>query len=112
MLQTVEAAGPNPCPPIIVGDWHWRYIVSNAAPRLVHRAAAGSNPDERYGALEDELLERINALGIGPAGMGRRITALRVHIRQAATHIAGLPVAVNICATPHATPRAHCRRNT
>ena len=55
------------------------------------------NPDPRYAALEKELLEKINRLGIGPAGIGGNTTALKVNIEYAATHIAGLPVAINIC---------------
>ncbi|NLB38623.1 MAG: fumarate hydratase [Clostridiales bacterium] len=107
VLDTVEAAGPNPCPPIIVGIGIGGSFEQSAvlAKECTALPLDQKNPDERYAALEDELLERINALGIGPSGTGGTMTALKVHIRQAATHIAGLPVAVNICchAARHAT---------
>ena len=63
------------------------------------------NPDPRYQALEQKILTRINALGIGPAGIGGRCTALAVNIMTAPTHIAGMPVAVNLCC--HAARHAH-----
>lgn len=107
VLDTVEAAGPNPCPPIIVGIGIGGSFEQSAvlAKECTALPLNQKNADERYAALEDELLARINALGIGPSGTGGRMTALKVHIRQAATHIAGLPVAVNICchAARHAT---------
>ena len=99
VLDTVEKAGPNPCPPIIIGmgiggSFESAAIMAKQATAL---PLSRSNPDPRYKALEDGLLRAVNALGIGPGGMGGVTTALKVHILQAPTHIAGLPVAVNIC---------------
>lgn len=99
LLETVEKAGPNPCPPIIIGMGIGGSFESVAM--LAKRATAlpltHSNPDPRYKALEDNLLRSVNRLGIGPGGTGGLTTALKVHILEAPTHIAGLPVAVNIC---------------
>lgn len=107
VVQTVDNAGPNPCPPIIVGvgiggTMEYAALLSKKAVLLDLNSR---NDDPRYAALEDELLLRINRLGIGPAGTGGRNTALAVHVLAAPTHIAGLPVAVNICchASRHAT---------
>ena len=99
VLDTVEKAGPNPCPPIIIGmgiggSFESAAIMAKQATAL---PLSRSNPDPRYKALEDGLLRAVNALGIGPGGTGRVTTALKVHILQAPTHIAGLPVAINIC---------------
>ena len=99
VLDTVEKAGPNPCPPIIIGmgiggSFESAAIMAKQATTL---PLSGSNPDPRYKALEDGLLRAVNALGIGPGGTGGVTTALKVHILQAPTHIAGLPVAINIC---------------
>ena len=107
VLQTVKNAGPNPCPPIVVGVGiggtfdKAAYLAKTALLRSVEE----ENPDPFYAALERELLDSINALGIGPQGLGGRTTALGVNIETMATHIAGLPVAVNInChVTRHAT---------
>lgn len=98
VLRTVEEAGPNPCPPIVVGVGiggtfdKAAYLSKLALIRPVDQR----NKEPFYAALEDELLERINALGIGPQGFGGRTTALAVNIETMPTHIAGLPVAVNI----------------
>ncbi len=99
VLQTVKNAGPNPCPPIIVGIGIGGTFEQAAlmAKRMTARPLDEENPDPRYAELEKELLEKINRLGIGPAGIGGNTTALKVNIEYAATHIAGLPVAVNIC---------------
>ena len=99
VLDTVEEAGPNPCPPIIIGmgiggSFESAAIMAKQATAL---PLSRSNPDPRYKALEDGLLRAVNALGIGPGGTGGVTTALKVHILQAPTHIAGLPVAINIC---------------
>lgn len=99
VLQTVQNAGPNPCPPIIVGIGIGGTFEQAAlmAKRMTARPLDEENPDPRYAALEKELLEKINRLGIGPAGIGGNTTALKVNIEYAATHIAGLPIAINIC---------------
>lgn len=108
VLDTVEAAGANPCPPIIVGVGiggsfdKAAYLAKHALLRRLDE----KNPDEFYAELESELLERINALGIGPQGFGGKTTALGVAIETMPTHVAGLPVAVNISC--HATRRASC----
>lgn len=96
VCESVRAAGSNPCPPIFVGVGIGGDFESCAllAKRALIRESA--NPDARYAELERRMLERINALGIGPQGFGGRTTALGVMIEQAPTHIAGLPVAVNI----------------
>ena len=99
ILDTVDRAGPNPCPPIVVGIGIGGSF--EKAAQLAKKAAmlpiTEKNPDPRYAALEDELLEKINALGYGPAGLGGASTALGVNILTFPTHIAGMPVAVNIC---------------
>lgn len=106
VLETVEKAGANPCPPIIVGVGiggsfdKAAYLAKHALLRPVNEP----NPDEYYAALERELLDKINALGIGPQGFGGKTTALAVLIEAMPTHVAGLPVAVNISC--HATRRA------
>ena len=98
ILDTVRTAGPNPCPPIVVGVGiggnfeHCAYLAKKA----LCRDTAIRNPKKLYKDLEDKMLEQINKLGIGPQGFGGKITALCVNIEQAPTHIAGLPVAVNI----------------
>ena len=98
VVETVRLAGANPCPPVVVGVG----IGSTAegaclmAKRCLTREVGTPAGDPMLADMERELLERINALGIGPQGLGGRITALAVHIDQAPTHIAGLPVAVNM----------------
>lgn len=98
VLDTVKTAGANPCPPIMVGIGIGGSF--DFAPVLAKKALARSgkthNENENYAALEDEILERINTLGIGPQGFGGDTTALAVNIEYYPTHIAGLPVAVNI----------------
>lgn len=98
VLQTVEQAGPNPCPPIVVGVGVGGTFDKAAylAKRALLRSTDERSADPFYAALEQELLEKINALGIGPQGVGGRTTALAVSIEHMPTHIAGLPVAVNI----------------
>ena len=98
VLRTVEEAGPNPCPPIVVGVGIGGTFDKAAllAKKALMRSTDVPNPKPFYAALEQELLESINALGIGPQGFGGRTTALAVNIEKCPTHIAGLPVAVNI----------------
>ena len=99
IVETAEKAGPNPCPPMVIGVGIGGTAEQAAllAKRMTTRPAGSHHPDPRYAALEKEALRRINALGIGPAGTGGETTALCVNIASAPTHIAGLPVAVNIC---------------
>lgn len=106
VLETVEKAGANPCPPIIVGVGIGGSFDKAAyfAKHALLRPVDEPNPDEYYAALESELLDKINALGIGPQGFGGKTTALAVLIEAMPTHVAGLPVAVNISC--HATRRA------
>ena len=106
VLDTVEKAGANPCPPIIVGIGIGGSFDKAAclAKHALLRPVDEPNPDEYYAALERELLDKINALGIGPQGFGGKTTALAVLIEAMPTHVAGLPVAVNISC--HATRRA------
>jgi len=98
VAQAVEDAGPNPCPPIVVGVGLGGTFDKAAllAKKALLRPIGQASGDERYAALEAELLEKINALGIGPQGFGGRTTALAVAIEHLPTHIAGLPCAVNI----------------
>ncbi len=107
ILDTVRAAGPNPCPPVIVGVGVGGTMEQAAilAKRMTAREVGSAHPDARYAKLEQEVLESINRLGIGAAGIGGKTTALCVNIDYAPTHIAGLPVAVNICC--HAARHAH-----
>lgn len=99
ILDTVRTAGPNPCPPIVVGVGIGGTFEKCAqlAKKATFRAIDTHNEDERYAKLEDELLESINKMGFGPAGLGGTTTAIGVNIETSPTHIAGMPVAVNIC---------------
>ena len=98
VVKAVEEAGPNPCPPIVVGVGIGGTFDKAAylAKKALLRPVDVSNEDEFYRNLEKELLDRINSLGIGPQGFGGKTTALAVNIEKYPTHIAGLPVAVNI----------------
>ena len=98
VVKVVEEAGPNPCPPIVVGVGIGGTFDKAAylAKRALMRSVDSRNAVPFYAQLEEELLESINALGIGPQGFGGRTTALAVNIEQYPTHIAGLPVAVNL----------------
>lgn len=98
VIKTVSDAGPNPCPPIVVGVGIGGNFESCAclAKRALTLELDVPNPNPKYAALEEELLKRINSLGIGPQGFGGTATALAVKVLAAPTHIAGLPVAVNI----------------
>lgn len=99
ILDTVRTAGPNPCPPIVVGVGIGGTFerAAQLAKQATFRAIDTHNEDERYANLEDELLAEINKMGFGPAGLGGNTTALGVNIETSPTHIAGMPVAVNIC---------------
>lgn len=98
VVDCVAQAGPNPCPPIVVGVGIGGTFDKCAllAKKALLREIGQSNSNPEYRLLEEELLESINALGIGPQGFGGRTTALAVHIETMPTHIAGLPCAVNI----------------
>jgi fumarate hydratase subunit alpha len=103
VIQTVKEAGPNPCPPIIVGVGIGGTFEKSAAiaKKSLLRPVDKRNSNPFYAELEQELLDKINSLGIGPQGFGGKTTALCVNIETYPTHIAGLPVAVNISC--HAT---------
>ena len=98
IIKVVEDAGPNPCPPIVVGVGIGGTFDKAAylAKKALMRPVDQRNSEDFYAELEEELLEKINALGIGPQGFGGKTTALAVNIEKFPTHIAGLPVAVNI----------------
>lgn len=99
IIDTARKAGPNPCPPMIIGVGIGGSFETAAllAKRMTARPVGSRNDDPRYAKMEEEVLAAVNALGIGPAGIGGRTTALAVNIGFAPTHIASLPVAVNIC---------------
>jgi fumarate hydratase subunit alpha len=106
--QTVLTAGANPCPPMMLGigiGGTFEKVAELAKEALVE-LREGPHPDPYYDALEKELLEEINAIGIGPQGFGGKTTALSVRIKAYPTHIAGLPVAVNVGC--HVTRHAEC----
>ncbi|MBS6600574.1 MAG: fumarate hydratase [Clostridium sp.] len=98
IIDTVEQAGPNPCPPMVIGVGIGGTFDKAAylAKKALLRPINVRNSNEFYKNLEEELLEKINKLGIGPQGFGGRTTALGLNIETYPTHIAGLPVAVNI----------------
>lgn len=98
VVETARLAGANPCPPMMLGvgvGGTFERVAQLAKEALVE-PREGVHPDAFYAALEEELLRRINALGIGPQGFGGLTTALSVRVKAAPTHIAGLPVAVNV----------------
>lgn len=99
ILETVKLAGPNACPPIVVGVGIGGTFEKCAilAKKALTRDLNSSSEIPYVKALEEEMLDKINALGIGPAGLGGRVTALGINIETYPTHIAGMPVAVNIC---------------
>jgi hydrolyase, tartrate alpha subunit/fumarate domain protein, Fe-S type len=99
VLTAVKDAGPNACPPMVVGVGIGGTFEKCAllAKKALTRDLDGERPSGYVRELEDELLEKINALGIGPGGLGGSKTALAVNVETYPTHIAGLPVAVNIC---------------
>lgn len=98
IIETVEAAGPNPCPPIVVGVGIGGTFDKAAllAKKAIMRPIDSHNPDPYYAELEDEMLEKINRLGIGPQGFGGKTTAIGLNIETLPTHIAGMPCAINI----------------
>ena len=98
ILDAVKAAGPNSCPPMVVGVGLGgnMELACLCAKRAAARDIGTKNADARYAAFEDELLGLINKTGIGPQGLGGETTAVAVHVEWAPTHIASLPVAVNI----------------
>ncbi len=98
VLDTVEEAGPNPCPPVIVGVGIGGNFEKCAliAKEALLRKVGENNPLPHIAHLENELLEEVNKLGIGPQGLGGKITALAVNIEVYPTHIGGMPVAINI----------------
>lgn len=103
----IAKAGSNPCPPMVIGvgiggDFE---LCAYLAKKALCRPVSQRNSDEYYASMEAELLERVNALGIGPQGFGGETTALAVNIETYPTHIAGLPVAVNVGC--HVTRHAH-----
>ncbi|WP_026668136.1 fumarate hydratase [Butyrivibrio sp. AE2005] len=99
VVRAVKDAGPNACPPMVVGVGIGGTFEKCAemAKEALTRPVGSHSDKEHIKAMEEELLERINKTGIGPAGLGGKMTALAVNINTYATHIAGLPVAVNIC---------------
>jgi len=98
VVDTVSRAGSNPCPPIVVGVGIGGTIdaVTVLAKKALLREIGSVHPDPRIAEMEAELLERINALGIGPQGLGGRTTALAVFIEEMPCHIASMPMAVNV----------------
>lgn len=98
VLDAVKAAGPNSCPPLVVGVGIGgnMELACLCAKRAAARDVGTHNHDKRYADLEDELLEMINATGIGPQGLGGETTAVAVNVEWAPTHIASLPCAVNV----------------
>ena len=103
VLQTVEKAGANPCPPVIVGVGIGGTLEKAAfiAKKSLLRPIGQRHLDHQIAILEQELLDKINRLGIGPQGLGGNVTALDVHIETYPTHIASLPVAVNLQCNCH-----------
>ena len=98
IIEAVETAGPNPCPPMVVGVGIGGTFDKCAllAKKALMRPLDSSNPDPFYADLEKEMLEKINELGIGPQGFGGKTTAIGLNIETMPTHIAGMPCAVNI----------------
>jgi len=98
VVDTVSRAGSNPCPPVIIGVGIGGTIdmVTVLAKKALLRDVGSTHPDARIAAMEDELLEKINALGIGPQGLGGSTTALDVFIEEMPCHIASMPMAVNV----------------
>lgn len=98
VVETVKIAGSNPCPPIVLGvgiggDFEYCAVLAKKA---LCRNVSERNEDEFYADLEKIMLEKVNETGVGPQGFGGKVTALAVNIEKFATHIAGLPVAVNV----------------
>lgn len=108
VVQTVKDAGPNPCPPIIVGVGIGGDLEASAilAKKSLLRDVGKPSSNKENAKLERSLLEKINALGIGPGGLGGSVTALAVHVETAAAHLASLPVTVNIDCHAHRVKEA------
>lgn len=98
ILETVENAGPNPCPPIVVGVGIGGTFDKAAllAKKAIMRPLDSHHPDPFYAQLEEEMLQKVNELGIGPQGFGGKTTAIGLNIETLPTHIAGMPCAINI----------------
>lgn len=98
IVESVKTAGSNPCPPMVLGIGIGGTFEQCAllAKTALCRSVSEKNPDEYYASMEAEILEKVNALGIGPQGFGGKTTALSVAIEARPTHIAGLPVALNV----------------
>ena len=98
ILETVETAGPNPCPPIVIGVGIGGTFDKAAllAKKAIMRPLDTRNPDPYYADLEVEMLQKVNELGIGPQGFGGKTTAIGLNIETLPTHIAGMPCAINI----------------
>ena len=98
IVDAVKTAGGNPCPPVVVGVGIGGTMEKTTllAKKALARKVGEPNPNPQYAQLEQELLEEINNTGVGPQGLGGRITALAVHIEYFPAHITGLPVAVNL----------------
>ncbi len=107
IVEAVSQAGSNPCPPVVVGVGlgGTSEVAAELAKRALLRPVGERHPDPFYAAMEERILERIDRLGIGPQGLGGNTTALSVAILARATHIAGLPCAVNLGC--HVTRHAH-----
>lgn len=103
VVRIVSEAGANPCPPIIVGVGIGGNLEKAAliAKKSLLRRIEEKNPNPKIAQMEEELLERINRLGIGPGGLGGRVTCLAVHIETFPTYIASIPLAVNIQCNAH-----------
>jgi len=104
VVETADKGGSNPCPPIVVGvgvGGNFEYSAWLAKKALLRQPLGSHNADPFYADMETRLLERINKLGIGPQGMGGRITALAVHVESFPCHIASMPAAVNIQCHSH-----------
>jgi fumarate hydratase subunit alpha len=104
VVETADKGGSNPCPPIVVGvgvGGNFEYAALLAKKALLRRPLGSHNPDPFYADMEKRLLEKINNLGIGPQGMGGRVTALAVHVESFPCHIASMPAAVNIQCHSH-----------
>lgn len=98
ILETVENAGPNPCPPMVIGVGIGGTFDKAAllAKKALMRPLDSHHPDPFYAQLEEEMLQKVNALGIGPQGFGGMTTAIGLNIETLPTHIAGMPCAINI----------------
>jgi fumarate hydratase subunit alpha len=103
VVDWVKQAGSNPCPPVVVGVGIGGTFEQTAlmAKKALLRPLGQKNPDPQLAALEQEILTRVNNLGIGPQGLGGRITAMAVHVEMIPCHIASFPMAVNINCHAH-----------